>query len=145
MTHFSSADFDKTPLTIVPAVPERLIHKSVLSEKQDAYSKERKHPVSFVDLPSITLSMTVGGLVPGGASNKHRHTYETMLFVLEGKGYTVIEGRRVDWEKGDALYIPVWAWHQHFNLDDNEPATYLACENAPLLQNLGGLGLREES
>ena len=46
-------------------------------------------------------------------------------------------------EAGDAVYIPSWAWHKHQNLSDNEPAKYIACENAPQLQNLG-VALREE-
>lgn len=142
---FSSADFDKTPPVITPVLPDRLIHKGVLKMEQPSYSAERKHPVYFIDLPTKTLSMTVGGLLPGGCSNKHRHTYETVLFVLRGCGYTVVEDNRVDWEEGDAVYIPVWAWHQHFNTDKENDARYLACENAPLLQNLGGIAIREES
>ena len=50
-----------------------------------------------------------------------------------------------DWQAGDAVYIPVWAWHHHVNLDDNNPAKYLACENAPMLQNMGRLAIREEA
>ena len=30
-------------------------------------------------------------------------------------------------------------------LDDEEPAKYLACENAPMLQNMGRLAIREEA
>jgi gentisate 1,2-dioxygenase len=51
----------------------------------------------------------------------------------------------VDWQAGDAVYIPVWAWHHHANLDDKIPASYLACENAPMLQNMGRLAIREEA
>lgn len=143
---FQSADFDKTPPTVQLQMPERLVHKHVeMGDIHDDYSQARKHPVFFVDLPSFAISMTIGGLTPGGRSNRHRHTYETILFVLEGRGYSMIEERRVEWEAGDAVYIPVWAWHHHVNSDPDKPAKYLACENAPLLQNLGGLALREEA
>ena len=143
---FQSADFDKTPPTFEVILPERLAHKNVEgSGHKDAYSTDRKHPVSFVDVPSKAISMTIGGLEPGGKSNRHRHTYETILYVLEGKGYSMIEDVRVEWEKGDAVYIPVWAWHHHVNKDENNIAKYLACENAPMLQNLGRLAIREES
>jgi len=64
--------------------------------------------------------------------------------VLSGSGYSIIEDRRVDWSAGDAFYIPIWAWHQHVNESDNNEAQYVACENAPMLQNLG-LALREEA
>lgn len=142
---FHSADFDKTPLNVEVHLPDRLIHKQVeQAGPRDAYSEARKHPVFFVDLPSHAISVTLGGLHPGGRSNRHRHTYETILYVLEGHGYTEIEDRRIEWEAGDAVYIPVWAWHHHVNLSPDKPAKYLACENAPMLQNMGGLALREE-
>jgi quercetin dioxygenase-like cupin family protein len=143
---YHSADFDKTPPIVTVELPEKLIHKAVESAGVKAsYSDERKHPVFFVDLPSHAISVTIGGLLPGGCSNRHRHTYETILYVLEGRGYTLVEDLRVDWQAGDAVYIPVWAWHHHVNLDDENPAKYLACENAPMLQNMGRLAIREEA
>jgi quercetin dioxygenase-like cupin family protein len=144
-TTFHSADFDKTPPSVRVVIPEKLIHKAVESEGvKAAYSNERKHPVYFVDLPSHAISMTLGGLLPGGCSNRHRHTYETIIYVLEGYGYTLVEELKVEWQTGDAVYIPVWAWHHHVNLDEKNPAKYIACENAPMLQNLGRLAIREE-
>lgn len=145
MTKYHSADFDKTPAQIPVVIPNKLIHKGVANaEPAHTFSTARKHPVVIVDLPTHAISMTLGGLLPGGQSNRHRHTYETVLYVLEGTGYTLVEDRRVDWQEGDAVYIPVWAWHHHVNLDQTNPAKYLACENAPMLQNMGLLALREE-
>jgi quercetin dioxygenase-like cupin family protein len=145
-TKYQSNDFDKTPITVPVVMPDKIIHKNVEeSGVKEQYSTDRKHPVSFVDLPSHSISVTIGGLIPGGQSNRHRHTYETILYVLEGKGYSIVEDKRVDWEMGDAVYIPVWAWHHHVNLDQDRPAKYIACENAPLLQNMGMLALREEA
>ena len=145
-TKFHSADFDKTPPSFPVVLPDRLVHRGVeKDEMRGAYSVERKHPVHFVDLPSTAISLTIGGLLPGGRSNRHRHTYETILYVLEGRGYSVIEDQKIEWEPGDALYIPVWAWHHHVNADTQKPARYLACENAPMLQNLGQLAIREEA
>jgi quercetin dioxygenase-like cupin family protein len=144
-TFHSSADFDKTPPRPRVVMPEKVIHRQVESEgERSEYSKERKHPVFFVDLPTKCISMTIGHLGPGQSSNRHRHTYETVLYVLEGEGYSEIHGQRVDWKAGDALYIPVWAWHNHVNTSTTGIARYLACENAPILQNLGGVALREE-
>ena len=143
---YHSADFDKTPASVVVDIPEKLIHKAVESDGvKSSYSAERKHPVYLVDLPSHAISVTIGGLLPGGCTNRHRHTYETILYVLEGRGYTLVENVRVEWQAGDAVYIPVWAWHHHVNLDDDHPAKYLACENAPMLQNMGRLAIREEA
>ena len=142
---YESADFDKTPPRPRVVMPERLAHPNVEDAgRNEGYSKERKHPVFFVDLPSHAISMTIGWLEPGQSSNKHRHTYETILYVLEGEGYSEIQGKRVPWKQGDAVYIPVWAWHNHVNTHPTGRARYLACENAPMLQNMGGVALREE-
>jgi quercetin dioxygenase-like cupin family protein len=141
----SSGDFAKVPAVLTPALPERLLHADVMvgktKEDQD-FSQQRHHQVWIVDLPSQVISMTIGGLEPGQSTRRHRHTYETLVYVLEGKGKSIVEGREILWKQGDAFYIPVWAWHQH--MSTGEKATYLACENAPHLQNLG-VALREEA
>ena len=141
---FSSKDFHQTFARPVYVKPTHLIHENVeRSGEHNQFSEERKHPVFFVDLPSKNVSMTIGGLLPGQKTHLHRHTYETVLYVIEGKGWTKVEGEIVTWEAGDAVYIPSWAWHQHQNLSETESAKYIACENAPQLQNLG-VALREE-
>lgn len=141
---YSSKDFGATKAEPEVDVPERLIHRGVEAiSLERKFSEERKHPVFVVDLPSKTISMTIGHLESGKRSREHRHTYETMLYVLEGEGQSVIEGKAVSWRAGDAVYVPVWAWHYHENLGKGL-CRYLACENAPLLQNLGNVALREE-
>jgi gentisate 1,2-dioxygenase len=139
---FSSVDFPSTPSAIEPSIPDRLVHRRVLEMNDVAFSEERRHPVALVDLPSRSISMTIGGLAPGQATRMHRHNYETVIYVTRGKGRSRIGSKEVEWQAGDALYVPVWAWHQHSNMGD-EDAVYVACENAPLLQNLG-VALREE-
>lgn len=141
---FSSKDFHQTYAQLKTVIPNQLIHRNV--EKagvHDQFSEERKHPVFFIDLPSKNVSITIGGLLGDQITNLHRHTYETLLYVIEGAGWTEIEGKKIEWKAGDAVYIPSWAWHRHGNLSSEIAAKYIACENAPQLQNLG-LALREE-
>ena len=143
---YSSGDFDRTSRTIQYQKSEAsLIHEQVLeSGVRDEFSKERHHKVAVVELPSKTISLTIGELEPLQITNMHRHNYETILYIAEGQGYTIVENLKIPWRAGDAVYVPVWAWHQHGNLSSTKKATYLACENAPLLQNLGNIALREE-
>ncbi len=89
--------------------------------------------------------MDITVIKPDSHDRKHRHYYETLLFILEGSGYSIIEGERVEWEAGDIIYAPPWAWHQHFNTDPDKEVRYIACTNAPLLQNVGGIARREEA
>lgn len=143
MLAYSSKDFGKTKSLLETVIPEKLIHRNVEGGIDSQFSRERRHPVCVVDLPSRTLSMTIGHLAAGERTRTHRHTYETILYIVEGQGRTFVEDRIVDWKAGDAVYVPVWAWHSHENLGDIK-CRYLACENAPLLQNLGNVALREE-
>ena len=57
---------------------------------------------------------------PHFKSHSHRHP-EAYLYCLEGKGYSMIDGGRHDWEMGEAVHIPPgMKHHQHFNPTDGE-------------------------
>ena len=40
-------------------------------------------------------------------SGKHRHQGGLVIYVLEGKGYSIVDGERKDWEKGDLVLLPM--------------------------------------
>lgn len=141
---FSSKDFATTKSEIRVQIPDRLLHPAVREQFHGAFSSERGHGVAIVDLPSRTISVTIGHLRPGQSTRRHRHNYETILYVVKGEGHTLVEGNKVPWRAGDAVYVPVWAWHQHVN-EGEDDAEYVACENTPMLQNLGNIALREEA
>ncbi|HEV7778294.1 MAG TPA: iron-containing redox enzyme family protein [Luteibacter sp.] len=142
----SSGDFAAVAAQPTASMPDRLHHPRVIDAETDAskhFSADRRHAVHIVDLPSHTLSMTLGRLRPGEATRPHRHNYETIIYVIEGEGHSHIGGREVAWTAGDAFYVPAWAVHRHRNTG-SQCCLYVACENAPLLQNLGGIAVREE-
>lgn len=143
---YSSADFWRVPSRLTPNIPERLSHRSVMSETSrgaERFSGERRHKVHIVDLPSVAISMTIGRLAPREETRLHRHNYETLMYIVAGRGYSRIGSRVVEWAAGDCVYVPIWAPHHHVSTTDEE-CVYLACENAPMLQNMGGIALREE-
>lgn len=147
MTSYSSADFWRVPSELKAEVPERLHHPDVMDAQGDGsqkFSEDRRHKVHIVDLPTKTISMTIGRLEPGEATRLHRHNYETVIYVVSGEGFSRIGNRIVEWSAGDAFYVPIWAAHQHVSRAATQECVYVACENAPLLQNLGGIALREE-
>ena len=54
-------------------------------------------------------------------SGKHRHQGGLVIYVLDGFGYSIVEGERIDWKKGDLVILPMkpgGVEHQHFNLDE---------------------------
>lgn len=79
-------------------------------------------------------NLAVGEILPGSRTGKHKHT-EAYVYVLKGRGHSIIDGKRYDWSEGDALYIPPDTFHQHFN-DGDEPARYLRVLPGPMIVNL---------
>jgi len=71
------------------------------------------------------LSMVMFQIAPGGWQSKHRHGGEAVLFCVEGKGYSVVDGERHDWAAGDATLVSKWSWHQHFNADPDNVAVII--------------------
>ena len=71
--------------------------------------------------------LTKGKDSPGQRfSGKHAHM-EAILYVLDGAGYTIIDGKRVDWKKGSCLQIAgPQTVHEHFCASD-EPYSLLRC------------------
>lgn len=74
---------------------------------------------------------------PGATSEIHRHNFEAVGYVVKGRGYDVHDGERIDWEEGDALFIPANVWHQHGNADAEHDAVLLLSTDSPLLLHLG--------
>ncbi|MBI2953759.1 MAG: cupin domain-containing protein [Chloroflexi bacterium] len=55
---------------------------------------------------------------PHKNSGRHGHM-EAVLYVLDGEGYTIVDGERVDWKKGSLIQVPgPDSVHQHFNTGD---------------------------
>lgn len=79
-------------------------------------------------------------------SGKHRHMWEEVIFVAEGKGYDLhwdcqfdcddkFEWRwdetpkKFEWQRGDFIYIPPFVTHQHFNASPDQPARLIVISN----------------
>src|SRR5574342_711409 len=64
-------------------------------------------------------------------SGKQRCQGGVVFVIVEGSGYTVIDGERFDWKKGDLLQIPIkpdGVVFQHFNKSQREAALLIAAE-----------------
>jgi gentisate 1,2-dioxygenase len=114
----------------------------VLMKKKDIVWDER-HPqaktAALVD-PRLGFANTYANvglshIAPGTKSGKHKHG-EAIIYILQGKGYSIVDEKRYDWEEGDAVYIPPDTYHQHFNLDNEKPVVFLRVLPGPLQVNL---------
>lgn len=78
-------------------------------------------------------------IAPGAQSGEHRHIFEEMLLVVDGRGHDVHEGTRHEWERGDLICIPPMIVHRHVN-DGSEPARLVSVwPRQPGHEFLGGI------
>jgi len=89
-----------------------------------------------------TIDAHISEIAPGGHNNMHRHINEAIIYILIGHGYSLLQDGdnapiRVDWQEGDVFSPPLNWFHQHFNLDPEKPARYLAITNALLMTTMG--------
>ena len=73
-----------------------------------------------------TLVVMSGMLIdqPGSHGGKHAHM-DAILYVVAGRGYSVVDGKALAWQAGSSLHIQgPQTWHQHFNTG-NEPSIML--------------------
>ena len=75
-------------------------------------------------------------LLPKGTNTvAHRHTSSAVYHVAEGSGYSTVNGRRFDWQRGDTLAVPLWNWHEHAS--PNGDAVLFSITDEPLIAPLG--------
>lgn len=85
-------------------------------------------------MPTIGASMQ--RLRPGFVGKAHRHTGSFMYQVAKGKGYSVIDGQRFDWQERDIFCVPSWAFHEHVNLSQTNDACLFCFNDLPVMQSL---------
>lgn len=62
-----------------------------------------------------------------------RDTVNRIFTVIDGQGYSVVNGERFAWKRGDMLAVPSWYLHEHHAAQD---AVVLQVSDAPLLRML---------
>ena len=71
----------------------------------------------------IEISNSMGDL-PGRHGGKHAHM-EAYLYIIEGSGYTVVDGTKIPWKKGSLVHVQgPQTQHQHYN-DTDKPNAQL--------------------
>lgn len=96
---------------------------------------EYQNPLSGESaLPTIGTALQ---LIRGGASCRpYRHNGSVVFYVVEGAGTTIVDGREINWGKGDFVAIPPWAERQYRN-DHADDAILFQVNDVPTLQRLG--------
>jgi gentisate 1,2-dioxygenase len=67
----------------------------------------------------------------GGRSGAQKTPGGSVLYILEGKGYTLLDGERHDWQAEDLVNIPIRAQGvvvQHVNTDSRRPVRFVSAD-----------------
>ena len=79
----------------------------------------------------FNLQIYVQEIPPGSRSGRLLHQGNGVLYVLEGQGYTLIDGQKYHWAKNDVLQLPLRTKGvviQHYNSGEDEKARFVYCE-----------------
>lgn len=132
---------------------ERRRRSPVLVKAEEIAAQLKEHPHVYIVDPRLGFNQrvfrfwinrrSVGEEMEfSGMKLGHRHTVEAVIYILKGRGHSVIDGQKYPWEAGDLICVPVFAWHLHRNESDDE-LLYLAATTGPLSMAMG-IALYEE-
>jgi gentisate 1,2-dioxygenase len=88
------------------------------------------------DQPTRSMDALAHEIDPGVTTTIHRHSWDAMVLVVAGWGWTEIDGQRVEWGPGDSVHLPAWAWHRSGN-EGTETVRYLTFSSEPMLATMG--------
>ncbi|MDP2937131.1 MAG: cupin domain-containing protein [Dehalococcoidia bacterium] len=110
---------------------------AVVKGKQLPWEVNRQGKMRWYLHPNIdttairSLLVFIQEIPPGSRSGKEKHQGGRVHYILEGKGYTIIDGTKHEWEAGDAMVLPVkpdGVTFQHFNADSEKTVRFIAAE-----------------
>jgi gentisate 1,2-dioxygenase len=82
-----------------------------------------------------TMSCEIQLFKPREKTKVHRHTSTALYHVFKGQGRTAVGEGHLEWKKGDSFVIPLWQWHSHENLADDE-AVLFSINDRPVMEGL---------
>jgi hypothetical protein len=109
----------------------------VIKEKELPLEINRQGLMRWYMHPGIKDTILATNLVftqeipPGSRTGKLRFGGDQVIYIIEGEGYTLLDGVKHPWKAGDALNLPLrkpGIVVQHFNTDPELPAKFIAVE-----------------
>jgi gentisate 1,2-dioxygenase len=82
-----------------------------------------------------TMSCEIQLFKSGEKTDMHRHTSTALYHVFRGRGRTAVGEEHLEWQKGDSFVVPLWQWHAHENLADEE-AILFSINDRPVMEAL---------
>ena len=97
--------------------------------------------VEYVDpttgrAPYATMTFFAQMLRPGETTLASRQNASLIYTVFEGRGHSIVGGRRFDWEPFDTFCVPGGEWVEHANEGAAEDAIFFVSSDEPALKAL---------
>ncbi len=83
-----------------------------------------------------TITFFAQMLRPGEKTLPLRQTASLLVAPFAGKGYSLIDGKRFDWNQFDTLAVPAGCWCEHHNGSDTDPVYLFVASDEPTLKKL---------
>ncbi|PSN61464.1 putative gentisate 1,2-dioxygenase [Corynespora cassiicola Philippines] len=95
-----------------------------------AYEREGGRAVSRI------LGGSAERIDAGGKTGVRRETCSSVYHVVEGSGFSLIDGRRFEWKRSDTFCVPAWNEYQHF-AGGGETVYLYRFDDKPMIEALG--------
>jgi gentisate 1,2-dioxygenase len=74
-------------------------------------------------VPAVFIGIQV--INPGEHILPHKHNSFAIYHIIQGRGYSILDGQRFDWQRSDTFLCPPMASHEHFALGDEQAIQYV--------------------
>ena len=81
-----------------------------------------------------TITFFVQMLRPGERTQPLKQTSSLLVAPFEGRGHSIVDGKRHDWKQFDTLAVPGGAWCEHVNGSDHDPVFLFVASDEPALK-----------
>ena len=127
-----------TPLFHYSGVDIRNSLVDLKDEAGDPYEAIQMELVNPVTGESVFPTLRYGAqlLRPNEATRLKRETSSGYYVVINGEGYTEINGQRFDWKPNDVIAVPNFLWRRHVNTSSEDAILY-SVSDAALMRNIG--------
>jgi gentisate 1,2-dioxygenase len=78
-----------------------------------------------------TITFFAQMLRPGERTLPLRQTASLLVAPFKGRGHSIVDGTRFDWEEFDTLAVPGGSWCEHVNGSDTEPCYLFVASDEP--------------
>jgi gentisate 1,2-dioxygenase len=78
-----------------------------------------------------TITFFAQMLRPGERTLPLRQTASLLVAPFKGRGHSIVDGQRFDWEEFDTLAVPGGSWCEHVNGSDTEPCYLFVASDEP--------------